>query len=469
MSSRGREPESVALADVAAACELSEDELLRRSLAEGWHECLHDLAGGGYGFRTSELPVDVLGAVLQWLAWGRTVPPRFCEEDVWGKPFHYDRRKIWNEFAALSPRLRERGRVRMSALAMAEHFRRESGGEFRDAAAKAAAHLREDYDVVYRIEGVTAEQIEEWSDEEAGVRRFHPLDWLALVGPFESESEDPAIPRWAWEAFAIHLLGPDIRFPAAAAHAGISRFAEERGLRLPPLEAFERRARNEFTRELLKAARDGLARGLSRYYDRRARRANSDPELEHELESWEEHLAPYPDPGLEAGADPFPPERLDKARKEFAAATIEARIAGRRRAGAVLQVAELVRSDGLSIRSAACAMAEWFDDRGFSASSIRRWHAICRAAPASAWPALLTPLRGGGPGKKAIHPEALEFLRRDYLDRHRKPSFALSCDRTRKAARAKGWGSLPSNSTLRRRFRDEVPSVIELLIREGGA
>ncbi len=273
------EPAAATIAEVAAALGLPEDGMLRRSFAEGWYGSLLP-RGNEWVFRTDDLPPDVLGSVLQWLAWGRKIPPQACETDPWGEPFHYDRWQIWRAAASLAPRLRERGRIRASAVALTERLYMDSGDgeEFPDVAARVAELFRDDSDLVFRIEGVTARQVEAWSLGAAGkpgARRYHPSDWPAVLAPRQDESEDLPLPRWAWESFAILLLDPDTRYATAEAYESICAMAKRRKRSLPPLDAFERRARREFDRDLREAAWLGMKNAVAAHLEWRSRPAEA--------------------------------------------------------------------------------------------------------------------------------------------------------------------------------------------------
>ena len=426
------EPAAVSIADVAAALDLPEDAMLRRALAEGWHEALRPCGKprDGYGFETGALPPGVLGKVLQWLSWGKKIPPRICERDPWGEPFRYDRDELWREYAALDPRQRRRGLVRAVAAATAEASWHDCGGEYGDAAALAAAASRVHADVLVRIEGITAARIEEWALDAPGVRRYHPDDWAAVLAPRQDESEDPSIPREMWEFFAVLLLCPDYRFDTAAAHGAICAQAKRfRRGRVPPLEDFERRARKEFTRDLLDSAWKGAENALRGFLDRRSEPA---------------------DPGTAASWDLW---------------TLDQRAEGLFRGGLVRNVQALIDGGGLSARAAVRAVAGLED---VPAGSLRRWHAACKGRDREDWAEALIPRHGGGPRRAEIPPQAWEFLKRDYLDSSA-PPFALSYRRACEAAAANGWGDLPSIDTVRRRFRAEVSLLVTQLIREGSA
>ena len=419
------EPSVLPLHDIAEALGKTEQEVLRQALLEDWIGRLGRFAGG-LAIRIDDLPVHVLGRFLQWLSCDEEAPPRIYETDHRGEPFRYDREELWREAATLTPRQRERGRIRASAVATTESCFADSDWTF-GMSARSAAKLFREASPVFRIEGITAEQIGEWSlgeEGRPGARSHHPDDWPAVLAPRRNDSDgsDPSIDEEDWVFFIALLLSPDTRFTGPEAYEAVCRRCEVFGLEegLPPLDVFLRRARDELTCELREAAGKGVQQAISQFYER-------GPTVKH-----------------------LPGSAVSWARDE-----------GEERAASVRYVQDLV-DDGLSVHAAAmqAAPAEFV-----SARTLMRWHAACKGHPRRDWAAVLTPRREWA----KIHPEAWKRFKRDYLDRDR-PSFALSYRRTRDAAAANGWGELPSIGTLRRRLAGELsPLAVELIRGESPA
>ena len=432
------QPRILAIGAVVEALGQSEEDTLRQALAEGWHKSLSPYLDG-YRFSTGGLPPPVLGRVLQCLAWGAEVPPRICEADPWGEPFRYDREELWRQAALLTPRQRERGLIRAAAVARAERSFMDSGDDFGACAARVESIFRNDREAMYRVEGITAAQVEEWSLGTAsrpGARRYHPGDWPAVLAPRSDDSVegDPLIPLDMWAFFAALLLASEEIYTTATAYELVCAEADRvRCEPPPPLAVFERRARNEFTPELRQAVWNGALAAIVKFFEERERPA---PEASSERDStWERWMS------------------YSHAQRKL----------GVTRAAAVRCVRRLVEDEGLSVRAASRIVAE---ERGFSASSVRRWHDACQAHAPQDWAAALVPRHGGGPAKAEIHPLAWEYFKRVHLDRS-KPRLAMSYRRTQEAADANGWGELPSIDTLRRRLDAEVPLYMQELIREG--
>lgn len=162
-------------------------------------------------------------------------------------------------------------------------------------------------------------------------------------------------------------------------------------------------------------------------------------------------------------ADPAQAERSEKLWKKAGEAVPYRQIeAGRRRLEAVVRAADLAERDRISIRSAAREVAT---QTGLGVSSIRRWHARCRGWPRRDWLALLVKTRGGGHSKAQVDKRTWSAFLADYLD-PAKPRLASAVRRTRRAAKANGWGPLPSESTVRRMV-DALPEGAKVLAREG--
>ena len=162
-------------------------------------------------------------------------------------------------------------------------------------------------------------------------------------------------------------------------------------------------------------------------------------------------------------ADPVQLERSEKLWKQIVE-TVPCRQleAGRRCTEAVIRAADLAERDRVSIRSAAREIAK---QTGLGASSIRRWHARCRDWPRRDWLALLVTKHGGAPPKARVDKRTWSAFLADHFDSAR-PRLASSLRRTQRMARANRWGSLPSESTVRRMV-DALPEGAKVLAREG--
>ena len=91
---------------------------------------------------------------------------------------------------------------------------------------------------------------------------------------------------------------------------------------------------------------------------------------------------------------------------------------------------------------------------GVSKRTLDHWRRTVRGAPEADWPYLLIP-RWSGRSSQQISAEAWEFFRNLILARHQ-PTVTDCWRRTCEAAAKRGWGSLPSVNTFRRRIGTDI-------------
>ena len=252
------EPLDISAADIAAALGESEERVLERARSEGWLWSAQALRADSALdiFEVKALPLCVLAKILQWLSWSSEAPPADPARDPWGSSFQYSRSDLWRRTASRSPRQRERGRVRAHAVNLAENLSDKS--PFEDAASKAAFLLQDSDRLDFRIESITAKQIEGWyfgADSKPGAKRYWPADRPALLAPRSGRRAGSGIPPEAWACFVSLLLSTDDQPTPLAAYRAVRSVAKSRGWGgLPPLDVFRRRARSEITPELRAAA-----------------------------------------------------------------------------------------------------------------------------------------------------------------------------------------------------------------------
>ena len=145
-------------------------------------------------------------------------------------------------------------------------------------------------------------------------------------------------------------------------------------------------------------------------------------------------------------------ERLSTARKK----------ACEERLKVVDAVADLVRS-GMKETSSVAYVSK---QTGKSERSIRSWRKKVAHVDRADWlPALADNYKPTAQFDD-VHPEAWTALKSDYL-RPEKPSFSSCARRVKQAAKDNGWGQIPSEQSLRRRFFAEIPQAVITMARKG--
>lgn len=133
------------------------------------------------------------------------------------------------------------------------------------------------------------------------------------------------------------------------------------------------------------------------------------------------------------------------------------------RAAAVRAVRNLV-AGGVALMEARLRVA---GDTGCSWRTLHRWETAVDGLPEFEWPSALLPgWKGPRKGTTSMHPDALEYAIADFLMPSRSPIAAVH-RRTVEQAAARGWGEIPTVSTLRRLIDARVPQAVQTLRRHG--
>jgi len=137
------------------------------------------------------------------------------------------------------------------------------------------------------------------------------------------------------------------------------------------------------------------------------------------------------------------------------------------RANLLRQVMNLV-ANGQTFRNAATSVGL---ANGVSAANLRNWYYGANGKPGAQaydiadWPAALISGHTGRITTATCSPEAWDYFKADYL-RLEAPKARAVYNRLKRAAKAHGW-SIPSQRTLERRIKREVPRAAVLLARQG--
>lgn len=97
--------------------------------------------------------------------------------------------------------------------------------------------------------------------------------------------------------------------------------------------------------------------------------------------------------------------------------------------------------------------------------TLGRWYAMVERYHPSDWLAALVNRHSGRKAEADISPEAWEFFKADYL-RLERPALSVSYERTETAAKQHAW-SLPSQKTVERKVKREIPRDVLVLMRQG--
>lgn len=161
-------------------------------------------------------------------------------------------------------------------------------------------------------------------------------------------------------------------------------------------------------------------------------------------------------------------ERKNQLWARFERLSNEHRDICKTRLNVLCRVEELAAHKGVN-RVAAIAIAT--ADAGVQKSAYYEWRALTDGLDREDWLAALAPsfspaIDGVVPDMSDIHPDAWMFLKSDYL-RPEKPAFSACYRRMMTVARREKWAPIPSEQSLRRRFKREVGKAVTLLKREG--
>jgi hypothetical protein len=98
--------------------------------------------------------------------------------------------------------------------------------------------------------------------------------------------------------------------------------------------------------------------------------------------------------------------------------------------------------------------------------TIHRWRKLTAGLGRTDWLPALVPAHTGRTKTAKCNQRAWDMLTSDYL-RTAQPTFASCYDRMTEAARANGWGPIPSKVTLKRRLEREIGPAAIVMARKG--
>lgn len=160
---------------------------------------------------------------------------------------------------------------------------------------------------------------------------------------------------------------------------------------------------------------------------------------------------------------PLTPAEWRERREKFESLPATLREQAHRRARALRQLGELLDAGRPKMECFAEVAAEF----GESASTVRRWRQRVRNQELRDWPLFLAPdYTCQGAPEAEVHPEAWAYILREWLALSQ-PTLTAVYRRAEREAKRRGWGSLPSIKTIKRRIEREVDNTTIVLRREG--
>lgn len=140
----------------------------------------------------------------------------------------------------------------------------------------------------------------------------------------------------------------------------------------------------------------------------------------------------------------------------------DVRVQARARLKAI-EAVEALESAGLT-RTAAVAAVSGTEQ--VATSTLWNWIKLISGVERGDRLPAVAPRRQGGGLEAAIHPQAWDYFKSDYL-RASKPTIAACYGRVQRAGAEQGWGKLPTIKTFRRKLEREVDPRAILLARAG--
>jgi putative transposase len=129
---------------------------------------------------------------------------------------------------------------------------------------------------------------------------------------------------------------------------------------------------------------------------------------------------------------------------------------------AISEVFEL-EAAGLSMTGAMAATAS---RNNVSIATLYNWRGLILSQDRTDWLAALAPSFTATAKRSDCDERAWEFITSDYL-RPSRPAFSACYRRLVDAAKKEGWSPIPSDKSLMRRLRAEVPETVRTLARDG--